>query len=123
MSVISHPPRVPPPLAGHFPVSPLLMSSLVYPGTGQLVQRRWGAGLFFMLLFSVPFACFMMRIVAVLRAYYDFAFNFQGATGVAPSAGAVLVPFVLSVVAYLAGVVDTALAQNRLQQANRRPIS
>lgn len=106
-------PTTPPPMAGPVrrkPVlSPLLLSSLVYPGSGQLVQRRWWAAAVFIPAFTAGFVWFMARVLAVLQAYYDLAFNFETATGQAPSVSALMTPFVVTLLIYLGNLVDTAL--------------
>lgn len=88
----------------------MLLSALVYPGAGQLMQRRWMAGAGFALVFTLPIAWFIVEVVRVLGAYYAFMIDFKGATGEAPGGMAILVPFLLSLAIYLAGLVDTALA-------------
>lgn len=99
--------------------SPMVLSALVYPGAGQLMQRRWMAGLLVAGLFTVPAVWFFVEVFGVLKAYYDFAFNFSGATGKAPAAGSIILPFILSTLIYVGGLVDTAVAMNR--QKTRRP--
>ena len=117
----------PPPInAGTVPkssVSPMLLSAVVYPGTGQLMQRRWAVGAGIAFTFSVAFVWFIIEIIAVLQAYYQFSVDFKGATGQAPGAGAILLPFTISMLIYVAGLVDTAVASYRQRIAASRPIS
>jgi hypothetical protein len=93
-----------------------LLSALAYPGSGQIVQRRWAAGGFFAVAFSAAFAWFAVNIVRLLTAYYQLAFDFEnpqsGKTRV--TAVGVLIPFLLSLLLWLAGLVDTVLANRRM---------
>lgn len=98
----------------------MVLSALVYPGAGQLVQRRWVAGGGFVVAFSVPLVWFVVKVFAVLKAYYEFAFNFRGATGEAPGAAAIILPFALSVAVYIACLVDVAVAAYRLGRSNKQ---
>ena len=107
------PQLMPPPLQRKPFLSPMLMSALVYPGTGQLVQHRWWSGGLFILTFSAGFVWFITQILKVMAAYYDFAFHFDTATGEAPGASAMMTPFVITLVIYIANVVDTALGNRR----------
>jgi hypothetical protein len=125
MSVMLQPPPVPrsPEGVRKPPVSPMLLSALVCPGAGQLMQRRWVVGGAFMLVFMAGFLWFTMKVLAVLKAYYEFAVNFKGATGEAPGAGEIALPLAICAVVYLAGLIDTALASSRMRVAANRPIS
>ena len=115
MNPVQPPPLVPnPPARRPSSFSPMVLSALVNPGAGQLVQRRWGAGVGFIVAFTVPLVWFVVKVFAVLKAYYEFAFNFRGATGEAPGAAAIILPFVLSVAVYIACLVDVAVATYRL---------
>jgi hypothetical protein len=100
-------------------MTPVIISVLVYPGAGQFVQRRWVSGVFFITAFSAALAWFVGRTLQVLAAYYDFAFNFHTASGLAPNAMGIAVPFVISLVVYLANVVDAILAGRVKSVANQ----
>lgn len=125
MSVIPRPPPVPRSSGDtrRPPVSPMLLSALVCPGAGQLMQRRWVAGAAFIMVFSAAFVWFAVKVLAVLKAYYAFAFNFGGATGEAPGAGDIALPLAVCAVVYLAGLVDTAWASYRMRIAAFPPTS
>ena len=90
------------------PWSPVLLSALVYPGTGQCAQRRWSAAALFGVTFTLALGWFVTRLVQIMTAYYELAFRFDTATGAAPSARALLWPFALSLVIYVACLVDAA---------------
>lgn len=125
MSVIPQPPPVPSRTGDvrRLAVSPMLLSALVCPGAGQLMQRRWVAGGAFIIVFSVLFVWFAVKVLAVLKAYYDFAFNFSGANGVAPGVGEIALPLAACAGVYVAGLIDTALATFRKPDAGNPPTS
>ena len=83
------------------------------------MQRRWGVGAGFALVFTVPMVRFIVEVFRVLSAYYAFMVDFKGATGVAPGASAIVMPFVLSLTIYVAGLVDTAVADYRIRMKSR----
>jgi hypothetical protein len=93
----------------------MVLSALVYPGAGQLMQRRWVAGIGFVVAFTVPLIWFVAKVCAVLKAYYEFAFNFSGATGQAPCPSAIVLPFVFCLVIYVGCLLDIAMAAYRLR--------
>jgi hypothetical protein len=94
-------------------MTPVVISALVYPGTGQLMQRRWGAAVFFLVTFSAALIWFGDHTLSVMAAYYDLAFNFDSATGEAPGVMAIGLPFALSLVLYIANVIDAAWGSRR----------
>jgi hypothetical protein len=93
--------------------TPLLLSVAVYPGAGQLLQRRWVAGAAYATAYTLAFGGFLVKAWDVVKAYYAFALDFDHAPGVAPGWRELLLPFLLSVAVYLAGVADTAVAAYR----------
>lgn len=94
-------------------LSPVLMSALVYPGAGQLMQRRWWAAGALGLAFTGALGWFVARTLEVLRDYYDFAFHFETATTTAPDPWQVAVPFAVSLALYVVTLVDAAVATSR----------
>ena len=104
-------------------ISPMLLSAVVYPGAGQLMQRRWVAGVCMAAVFSVFFGWMVVEVYAVLKAYYAFMTDFKGATGEAPGAASIILPFILSTAVYVAGLVDTSIAEYRIGTRARRIIS
>lgn len=108
------PVRVPSPPPARRPVlTPLVLSALVCPGAGQFMQRRWISGAFFVSTFTAAFVWFAARVLMTLKAYYEFAFNFAGASGQAPGIVGIVVPFGVCLVLYVAGLIDTALGNRR----------
>lgn len=93
-------------------MGPVFLSALVYPGVGQLVQRRWVAGVGYALLFSGAFGWLLWRFFGVIKLLYTTA-DFSKGVGDAPSLGAIGWPFIVSMLVWLANLIDTALG-NRL---------
>ena len=106
---------VPPPMQSAQPgkslLSPMVLSALVYTGAGQLMQRRWAAALFFLISSTVSVIWLVSSAFIILKAYYGMAFD---STPVAtPRLASLIVPFVMWLVIYVAGIVDTAIASYR----------
>lgn len=117
---VPQPPPLQTPKSGRQILTPMVLSALVYPGAGQLMQRRWLAATVFVVGFSLPFAWFLGRVYGVLKAYYEFAFNFKGASGQAPQPSCLVWPLALSIGVYLAGLVDTAIGSYRARVKTHR---
>jgi hypothetical protein len=120
MNESSPPPAVnrPPKLAPgrRWAVSPLMLSALVYPGLGQLVQRRWLAGTAAILGFTVSTGWFLVAAARAALAYYALAFDFEGAAGSAVRPRDIVVPFGVALAVYVAAVIDTAVADARTRR-------
>ena len=56
--------------------TPPLLSAFVYPGAGQLAQKRWFAGAFILVLFTAAFVAFLVLVVGFLYANLDAALDF-----------------------------------------------
>jgi hypothetical protein len=95
----------------------ILLSSFVYPGVGQFVQRRWLAGLFFGAAFTTLFVLLMVACARIIIAYYRLGLNGEMPDGM-PSVLPVLGCFGASLVVYLANVGDTYLAHKRAGRRN-----
>ena len=93
-------------------MGPVVLSAVVFPGVGQLMQRRWVAGAGYAVSFGVAFGWLMLRFFGLMKIYYSLAFEFNQEPGDAPSLGVVGWPFLVSLVIYVASLVDTA-AGNR----------
>ena len=98
----------------------MLMSGVVYPGTGQFMQRRWFSGTVVGIAFTIPFAWFVVDGVAIMKAFC-LDLDFDHATFKVPSYSSLLMPFAFSVAVYLAGLVDTALADYRARMKAHQP--
>lgn len=97
--------------------TPLMLSAFVYPGAGQFIQRRWIAGTLYAVFFTVFFVLFMVNVARPMMANVDAALAFAMGDGskpmTAPSLVAIIVPFVLSMLAYVANIIDASRAQRR----------
>jgi hypothetical protein len=82
------------------------MSAFVFPGAGQLLQRRWAAAALFGVGFIVAFVAFSVYMVRIMFAYYSLAFSeARGGPPDVPLAQALLM-FLLAILIYGAGVLD-----------------
>ena len=108
---------------GHLPSRlALYLSALVWPGAGQFAQKRWLAGIFYAVVFSV---CFVFLIIAIfapmfrnLRAAMEFADTGKGDAFYPISFAKIFLWIGLSALIYLAGLLDTFVAYRR--QRRRR---
>jgi len=89
----------------------LYISALVWPGAGQFAQKRWLAGLFYAVVFSV---CVIFLIITIfapmfwnLRLAMEFADTGKGDVFHPISFVKVLSWLGISVLVYLAGLLDT----------------
>lgn len=97
-------------------MGPVFLSAVVFPGVGQLVQRRWVAGAGYAVAFGAAFSWLVVRFLGLLKIYYSLAFDFNREPGNAPSIGMVGWPFLVSMVIYLASLVDTAVGNHKTSQ-------
>jgi hypothetical protein len=92
----------------------LLLTALVYPGIGELAQRRWVAGTAVIVAFTVSAGWFLVQAGRATAAYYQMAFDFNAAPEcVAVRPRDIVMPFVVALGVYVAAVVDTAIADLR----------
>lgn len=100
----------------------LYLSALVYPGAGQFAQKRWLAGLFYAVVFSVCAVFLMIAIFAPmfwnLRLALEFAETGKGDAFHPISFAKIFLWLGLSALIYLAGLLDTVLYHRR--QSRRR---
>ncbi len=113
MVMTASPPPVPLAMRRRPALSPVAVSALVYPGAGQLMQRRWWAASLFGVTFTASAGWLVVRVLRVLTAYYEFAFDFASAAGTTVSPRQLAVPFGLGMAVYLLNVLDAAFAQRR----------
>ena len=94
------------------------LSTLVFPGLGQLVQRRWLAGAVFGLLSIAFVVWFFAAILAVLIPYYQLAFDPDGAMPAQKDTirwvVQMVAAFVLGGIVYIWNIVDVVKANHRL---------
>ena len=88
------------------------------------MQRRWVSAVLFSIAFAAGFVWFAIEVLATLKAYYEFMADFNHASGVAPGLAGIGGPFVVCILIYLAGLVDTAIGNRRAlnEQAGSPPV-
>ncbi|MBN1675483.1 MAG: hypothetical protein JXR37_30865 [Kiritimatiellae bacterium] len=98
------------------------MASVFLPGAGQLLQKRWAAGLLIMGGFGACFLVFIAHVLLrIVRPYYELwdwskpvpAFELRRMQAAIPFAGALLF--------YLLGLIDAFAATRRAGRAAQRP--
>lgn len=95
-----------------------MLSALVYPGAGQFLQKRWGVGTFFSILFTifslilifVVFKPIFHNVTAAMNWAADQAAN-QAFEGI--SLPRVIGSFIAMIVVYIANIMD-------IQRTNRK---
>jgi len=97
---------------------PILLSSMVFPGIGQFVQKRWVAGLLFSVLFLVAFAFFCTVAFGLIADYYRMGFEFDTYEPEPVHLGHLLSTFGVAMLVYTVNVIDTAIAHFRLCRKN-----
>lgn len=100
-------------------ISPMALSALVSPGAGQLMQRRWGIGAFFLTASTLSAGWLLMAVYHVVKTYYGLAFDPMNAPAEAPGLASLMVPFFIWLAVYVASIIDTAIASYR-QQVRRK---
>jgi hypothetical protein len=93
-----------------------MLSALVYPGAGQLAQRRWLAGVAAIIAFTVSAGWFLLQAAQAALAYYRLAFDFNGASASTVRPRDIVIPFAVALAVYVAAVIDTALADARARR-------
>ncbi len=103
---------------------PVALSSLVYPGLGQMVQRRWCAAGLYALGFTAAFAWFTVAVVRILTAYYGFMADFGGDQPL-PTVhmGQMLAACGVAMLVYVANVADAAMAARKADACSRPPVA
>jgi hypothetical protein len=64
--------------AGRPSRAPVLLSAFIFPGAGQLVQRRWGSAAVYAGAFLAACIVFVVYIARILVSYYGLAFGNGG---------------------------------------------
>ena len=96
---------------------PILLSSLVFPGLGQMVQRRWYSGVFFAAGFLVSLVVLVLPVIEALISVYGMA-DIDTAFDVGPDAarrlaGQIGIRFCWAIAIYVINVIDVGLAEMR----------
>lgn len=94
--------------------TPIFLSALVYPGAGQFLQRRWKAGLFFSVAFTLFFVLLLFAVITPLVSSLDAAFQWaahqQNRPFQAISVPRVVTSFLACVILYVANLADVTRA-------------
>lgn len=92
----------------------VLMSAFVFPGIGQLMQRRWSAGIFFIVTFTACCAWLIWALWPILRFFYiDLPRFSESSPGEPPSWTRIAWPMVASILILAINVLDAWLASLR----------
>lgn len=91
----------------------MALSSLVSPGAGQLMQRRWATGAFFLTTSTLAAGWLVTVAYSVIKTYYGMAFDPMNAPVEAPGVASLMVPFFIWLAIYAASLIDTAIASYR----------
>ncbi len=91
----------------------ILLSSLIFPGLGQLAQKRWLAAIITAGTFMLVFSLFVFRSCEAILEFYRLGLEGLSPENV-PSIWGIVGLFVLCIVIYLANVYDVFLAHRRI---------
>jgi len=92
----------------------LLLSALVYPGAGQLAQRRWIAAAVLGISMTLALVFFLAYATVIMREFYRFAYEFETYEIPPLPIKRMLIAFLAAVVIYIAGISDTVRANRKL---------
>ena len=98
---------------------PVLLSTLVCPGLGQLVQKQRVAGALICVSFIASFIWFIICAGRIIISYYQLGLQFETAEVEIVSATTLLPAFGLSVLTYSINVFDVSRAQQLIKRAAR----
>jgi hypothetical protein len=96
-----------------------LLLSAMMPGLGQLIQKRWLAALVYAAGFTYFCVVVLVRVIRSLIATINAAIDNTPFVPLSPRA--VLVPLVLSLLFYVAGLIDTYWACRRANKPSQPP--
>ncbi len=91
----------------------ILLSGFVFPGMGQLLQRRWVAGALFLGTFSTLFCLLLIQSFQIIMAFYRVGLSETVPEDDASPLALILGLFGACLVVYVVSVVDTYLALRR----------
>jgi len=100
----------------------MVLSAFVFPGAGQIHQRRWVPAAAFGTAFLVCFIVFAVCTARIIVMYYSIAFNFSGFKETPLPLKKAAVSFLLAMLVYAVSLVDTqrAYKRERRRQARQR---
>jgi hypothetical protein len=93
--------------------APILLSGLVYPGAGQLLQKRWLAATFFIILSTALFVWVGIEMARALAAYLLYVADPYRVPPPVAQLLRALVPFGLLLLVFGVNLLDAALACRR----------
>ena len=101
---------------------PIFLSAAVYPGAGQIFQRRITVGIFFVTTFSITFIAFLILMGSIIVDFYSIGLNFDNAQiNAEPSLSPALSAFGVALIIYIINVIDTHAAyQKQLVAAGKK---
>lgn len=97
----------------------VLLSALVYPGAGQLVQKRWTAAAVFGIAMTLALVFFLAFAFVIIREFYSLGFAFESHEIPPLPLAQMGIAFLASLLVYLAGIVDTVRANCNISRDAR----
>jgi hypothetical protein len=96
----------------------IVLTALVWPGFGQLLQKRWAAGLLYAFGFLGCAAWFFVEAFLILRVYYGLWFDFDANQAPPPlPLRGLLLSFALGLLVYFVALLDSYLGYVRQRSA------
>lgn len=92
---------------------PIILTALIWPGLGQLFQKRWLIGGILAVAFGATFGESMSEAFHNLSAYYSGLTDINALEAPESSTGKILAAGSLGTVVYVVAVIDVALAYRR----------
>jgi hypothetical protein len=106
----------------------VMLSAFVYPGAGQLMQKRWIAGGVFAFAFTLFFILLAISVVTPLFAYLNNTLDFASAQGMGAdntpdgiSFVKVALYFLAGMMVYFASLADVVAATRRDSKPPKLP--
>ena len=101
---------------------PIFLSAAVYPGAGQIFQRRITVGIFFITTFSITFIAFLILMGSIIVDFYSIGLNFDNAQiNAEPSITPALSAFGVTLLIYIINLIDThATYRKQLIEAGKK---
>lgn len=91
----------------------MLLSGLIYPGAGQLLQKRWLAAVFFILTNTALFVWVGVEMARVMSVYLRYVADPYGVPPPVAQLLHALIPFGLLLLVFGVNLLDAALACRR----------
>ena len=102
-----------------FPPHMATLLSLVYPGAGQALQRRWFAATFYLITFTISLVWFVYSIVKPLYGILKTALDWGAGDFNEPMTAfpvmSIILPLLVSTFLLIANMIDVMLANQRRQ--------